>query len=142
VSRPEANRDLSPRRVTLAIAVDHFERDLVNVQRLQCPRSIPCWNCGHLIRCASVWDNMNQLRRNTNRLNVISVSASLPSGPCSVTVRLHVTGMQSSIAFFPRLHIGLVLSSDTLGCSCRRCAFSLNNGQCSEHRQLQSRTDQ
>ena len=36
------------------------------------------------------------------RYNVISVSVSLPSGPCSLTVRLDVTGMQSSIAFSAR----------------------------------------
>jgi len=50
----------------------------------------------------SVCDNMNQFRRNTNRLNVISVSTPVPSTPCSVTVRLHVTGIHSSIAFSPR----------------------------------------
>ena len=46
---------------------------------------------------------MNQFRRKTNGLNVISVTVSLPSGPCSVTVRLHVTGIHSSMAFSPRL---------------------------------------
>src|SRR5262249_17370678 len=37
--------------VTLAVSVHHFERDFLNVQGLQCPCSVPCWNRGHLISC-------------------------------------------------------------------------------------------
>src|SRR5215831_19514229 len=44
------DRNLSARCITLAIPVHHFERDLFNVQGLQCPCSIPCRYRGHLIR--------------------------------------------------------------------------------------------
>src|SRR5262245_13399142 len=48
----------------------------------------------------------------TKRLNLISVSASLPSERCSLTVRFIVTVMHSSMAIPPVSHNLPVLSSD------------------------------
>src|SRR5215475_7944262 len=46
------NRNLTARCITLAVAIHHFEWNLFNTQRLQCPCSIPCRYRGHLIRGA------------------------------------------------------------------------------------------
>ena len=43
------NRDLTAFRASLTVAVQHFERDLFNVQRRQCPAAIPCRDSWHLI---------------------------------------------------------------------------------------------
>src|SRR5262245_50058104 len=97
------NRNLSALRVSLTVAVEHFEWNLFDVQRLQCPCSVPYRNRRCLVFLPVCLREHEPISAEHEALEHYFRFGIVTSALSSLTVRLHVTGMHSSIAFSPRL---------------------------------------